>query len=506
MKRPIDPNLASAGDNDFLLELNSERELGFTTNDTFEAKPEPNFLVTEKEESAEAVEKAVEEIAVASTVAAASVSASEGTHHSSNGEHHHHSSDGTHHHSSDGTHHHHSSSGSHHSSSGSHHSSSGSHHSSSGSHHSSSSSHHSSSSSHHSSSSSHHHSSSSHHSSKKKKKSSIPLPAKIAIGILIAIFLALLITVITFFVLRAMGRSDVMPDKSNTAYQETIEYNGHTYKYNDDMFAMGFIGVDQRELKLSDETDFVGAADTDIVVAVNTKTGKTTVIAIPRDTMIDMNIYTKSGVMLRSENSQLCLAYAYGDGGAKSCENSIDAMSHILLNIPIQKYFALDLDGIKPLNDAIGGVTVDATYDIPEQGIYAGKTVTLKGDMAEAYIRRRDMDNINASLNRTQRQMQYIRAYFTQVLPAIVKDFSVAQNLYNTAIKYSQSNISLSNATYLGTLVLSKGIRDFDGTTLQGEMKPSDNPLIAEVVHAEFYPDEDNVMQTVLSTFYTQVD
>lgn len=332
------------------------------------------------------------------------------------------------------------------------------------------------------------------------------MPAKIAIGILIAIFLAIVVTVVTFFVLRAVGKKDVMPDKTNTAYQETIEYNGHTYQYNDDVFALGFIGVDRRELLSSDAVDFVGAADTDIVVAVDTKTGKTTVIAIPRDTMIDMEIYTPSGVMLRNQDAQLCLAYSYGDGKEQSCYNSIDAMSHILLNVPIQKYFALDLDGIRALNDAIGGVTLEATYTIPDQGIYAGKTVTLKGDMAEWYIRRRDMDDVNASLNRTERQMQYIRAYVSQVLPAIIKDFSVVNSLYSTASQYSQTNISLSNATYLGTLVLSKGIRTFEGTTLQGEMKPSDDPLLNEIVHAEFYPDEDNVMQTVLSTFYTQVD
>ncbi len=470
MKKQIDPGLASGGNNDFLIDVNNDGgNSEFTINDTFVKKAEPEFSVSEKEEiKVDTLSDETGGIKPDAQEAAAAASDS--------------SSGGSHHHSSSSHH----SSGSHHHSSGSHHHSSGSHHHSSGSHHSSSSHHH------------HHHSS--------KKKSSIPLPARIAIGILIAIFLAVIVTLVTFFVLRAAGKKDVMPDKSNTAYQEIIEYNGHTYKYNEDMFALGFIGVDRRELLSSDAVDFVGAADTDIVVAVNTKTGKTTVVAIPRDTMIDMEIYTPSGVMLRSQDAQLCLAYSYGDGGAKSCENSIDAMSHILLNIPIQKYFALDLDGIKALNDAIGGVTLEATYDVPDYGIYSGQTVTLKGDMAEWYVRRRDMDDVNASLNRTQRQMQYIRAYVSQVLPAIVKDFSVVTSLYNTAAQYSQSNISLSNATYLGTLVLSKGIRSFDGITLQGEMKPSDDPLLSEVVHAEFYPDEDNVMQTVLSVFYTQID
>jgi len=61
------------------------------------------------------------------------------------------------------------------------------------------------------------------------------------------------------------------------------------------------------------------------------------------------------------------------------------------------------------LNDAIGGVTLESKYDFTDLGIKKGDTVTLKGDMAEAYVRTRDLDNINASLNRTERQIQYVK-------------------------------------------------------------------------------------------------
>lgn len=289
-------------------------------------------------------------------------------------------------------------------------------------------------------------------------------------------------------------------------YQETIEYKGHTYKYNDDIFSMAFLGVDQRTLETADNTDFVGATDADIVVTVNTKTGETKVIAIPRDTMVDVDMWTSSGIFLRTQNTQLCLAYAYGDGGEKSCTNAVDAISRVLYNVPIQKYYALDLDGIAPLNDAIGGVTVKSIYDLPNYNVKYGDTVTLVGDMAEAYVRTRDMDNINASLNRTDRQMQYVQAFAQQSVPAVVKDFSTISRLYNTASKYSQTNLTLNNATYVGSLLLSKGVTEFESYTLKGEMKASEDALLPDVVHAEFYPDEDNLMQTVLDVFYTQID
>ena len=293
---------------------------------------------------------------------------------------------------------------------------------------------------------------------------------------------------------------------ANSNYQETIEYKGHTYKYNEDILAIGFMGIDQREMKTSKETSFVGAADADIVIAIDSKTGTTKAISIPRDTMVDIDIYTTSGVFLRTQKAQLCLAYAYGDGSEKSCRNTVDAMSRILLGVPITKYYALDLDGIKPLNDAVGGVTVQSLYDFEEQGIKKGDTVTLHGDMAELYVRERGMEDINASLNRVERQTQYVKAYASQVVPSAMKDFGIVRQLYNTASDFSQTNITMSNVTYAGTLLLSKGVTDFETRTIKGEMKASKDPVLEGVVHAEFYPDEDDVTAAVIDTFYTRID
>ena len=54
--------------------------------------------------------------------------------------------------------------------------------------------------------------------------------------------------------------------------------------------------------------------------------------------------------------------------------------------------------------------------------------------------------------------------------------------------------------------MLSKGITNFDTVTIEGEMKASDRKDYADFVYAEFYPDEDKLMQLVLDTFYTKQD
>lgn len=306
--------------------------------------------------------------------------------------------------------------------------------------------------------------------------------------------------------MRERGHNSLVVEPANPKYEETIIYNGHTYVYDRNKVAFAFIGVDRESITSNDDTLIgnSGQADTDVVGVIDTNTGEISIITIPRDTMVDIDLYTVGGEFVRTQNMQLCLAYAYGDGGTSSCENVTTAISRILGNVPVEKYFALDLGGIAPLNDAIGGVTVTSLYDFPAEGVYKGDTVTIRGDFAETYVRQRNMDSIDASLNRTERQTQYIKAYVEQLRKAVTNDFSVVSQLYNTASEYSQTNISLSEVTYLASVVLSNGVSDFTQYTLDGEMRASDTAT--EDVFAEYYLDEDSVMDVVVNCFYEQVN
>lgn len=379
--------------------------------------------------------------------------------------------------SADGQHHHHSSSGSH-----SHHHSSGSSH---GSHH----------------HSRHHHRHHHHHHHSKRR---IPVWARVLIIIFAILFAAVAIIGVTYLGLREKGQNDLVVEQANPKYEETVEYNGHTYIYDKNKVAFAFIGVDSEKVGKNDGLiGTSGQADTDMVAVVDTATGKVSIITVPRDTMVDIDLYSTDGKFLRTENMQVCLSYAYGDGAESSCKNTTTALSRILANVPIEKYFVLDLKGIAPLNDAIGGVTVESLYDFPDQNIKKGDKVTIMGDFAETYVRKRDTNTINASLNRTARQSQYIKAYAEQLRKAVTSDFSTVSNLYNTASKYSQTNISLSDVTYLASVVLQHGVTEVNQYTIDGEMKASSE--VSEDVFAEYYADSDSVMEIVLNCFYQQV-
>ncbi len=351
--------------------------------------------------------------------------------------------------------------------------------------------------------SSHKHHSHRHHSRKKK----MPTFAKVLLSLLSIFLVFAIVVTATFFSLRSSGKKDLQPaDVSEITIGDTVDYNGHKYVYNENIVTIAFLGIDKENFGLENEkVGTAGQSDTDMLCVIDTATGKATLISIPRETMVDIDIYSTAGAFIKTENKQLCLAYAYGDGGHKSCQNTLDAISRIFYEIPIEKYFALDIEGIPALNDAIGGVTVTSLYDFKEYGIKKGDEVKIKGDFAEVYVRHRDMDSADASLNRLERQKQYIKAAASKVASSVKKDFSVISSLYSTATKYSTTNISLSDVTYLATVLLSKGIASYDTESVQGKMKTikTDRP---EVVNAAFYPDEQALYELVLRVFYTQID
>lgn len=325
--------------------------------------------------------------------------------------------------------------------------------------------------------------------------------------VLVLIVLALIVGIVagcTFGILKHIGKNSIVP--TSTGYEEIIEYNGKRYKYNKNIFAMAFLGIDQEELKTSDETDFVGASDAMIVLTVDLKTGKAKAIALPREIMTDMKTYDeKTGEFRQEENHQLYLAYAYANGGEQSCNNAVDTIRRVLMNVSIDKYFALDLAGIKPLNDAVGGVILKSKMDNDSIGVKSGQVVTLKGDMAETYVRSRSVTEVTGSLDRLDRQVQYVESFVSQVAPAVMTDLTTVQRLYTVGSQYSQTNMSLANLTYLASFLTSKGTVNFDTYTIDGKMDSYKDDKFDDQYHAAFYPDETSIMETVLEVFYTRI-
>lgn len=71
-------------------------------------------------------------------------------------------------------------------------------------------------------------------------------------------------------------------------------------------------------------TGSIGQADVVYLISVDTRTAEISLLAIPRDTMVEIEKYDSNLNYLGREMGQICIQYAYADGMTKSCELMCD--------------------------------------------------------------------------------------------------------------------------------------------------------------------------------------
>src|SRR5699024_2076973 len=85
-------------------------------------------------------------------------------------------------------------------------------------------------------------------------------------------------------------------------------------------------------------------SDSIMILSVNPNNDKTVMISIPRD--------TRTEIVGNDSVEKINHAYAYG--GPQMAKDSIEN----LMNVPIDHYVSINMDGLKDLIDIVGGVTV----------------------------------------------------------------------------------------------------------------------------------------------------
>lgn len=335
----------------------------------------------------------------------------------------------------------------------------------------------------------------------------------IAVLVIFGILVLLLATAVgAYFYLNKKGEAQLKKNQSIasiTAPEEatseddgkTIVYNGAKYKYNEDNINILFMGVD-RDMQDTGEKVIGenGQADVLIWAALDSKTGHLSLINISRDAMVDVNKYNVEDKYLGTDKMQLCLAYSYGDGKEKSCENTLQSVSRLMYGMPVNAYVAIDYSAIAPLNDAIGGVTVNVLEDLTQSdsALKAGETVTLHGEQAQTYVRSRNTEVLDSNNQRMERQKQYIDAFLQQAISQTKKNLTLPVTLYNDVSDYMVTNISASEVTHLATLMIQNGVSGGDILTVPGEVTQGD-------VYAEFDPDDKELYKLILSVFYKEI-
>ena len=349
---------------------------------------------------------------------------------------------------------------------------------------------------------------------KKKKEKKKKTPKQIAKRVLIVIAVIILLPTVVIGAMWAIGKSSLFGGKMNMSKAvdgvkvqnkgDLVIYKGHKYQYNENITNVLFMGVDKDNLDSKDTTlkmRGAGQSDTIFLAAVDTSSGKITLINVPRDIMTYVRSYDKDGKYAGKKLRQICLAYAYGDGKKKSCENVAYAVSNVLYGVPIETYMSIDLSAISVLNDAIGGVNVQVIGDLTsaDPALKEGANVTLLGGQAETYVRSREFEPIDANLKRMQRQQQYITSYAQKALQEMKGDLTLPLDLLSLVSDNSVTNLSASKITYLATKVSGSSFSSDNIYSIDCNIKEG------ETGYAEYYPDETKLFEMILKVFYNQI-
>ena len=187
----------------------------------------------------------------------------------------------------------------------------------------------------------------------------------------------------------------------NAIHQEVETVNLREKEITDnDSFSVLLLGLDNGAYGRGTE---VGRSDTMLVVTVNEKLGKTTIVSIPRDSYTEIVGY--------GTNDKINHAYAFGQ--EKMSINSVQNM----LNIPIDYYVTVDMGGLMGLVDAVGGldITPVLTFTYEGESFTEGVDRHVDGEAALRYARMR-YDDPEGDMGRQKRQQYVIQKLVEKLL------------------------------------------------------------------------------------------
>lgn len=283
------------------------------------------------------------------------------------------------------------------------------------------------------------------------------------------------------------------------AESSVVHYKGKAYQYNQNLMNVLFLGIDTtQDLSQEDMPGDAGQSDCILVLSMDKQKKTARLLQVSRDTMTDIDTYDVSGNYVSTIQGQLALQYAYGTGGKSSCWAAKKTVSRLLYDLPIDAYFSMNLDGISAVNDAVGGVTLKLSEDATEVDptFKKGSTITLQGDMAEQFVRKRDTNISGSNVSRMKRQTEYITTLLQSMREFMKQNGNDFEETYRKLElrPYTVTDLSMEQLEdMLSYDFLEKNIETVPGTTKEGKE------------HDEFYVDEDGLHDLIIQMFYTEV-
>ena len=283
---------------------------------------------------------------------------------------------------------------------------------------------------------------------------------------------------------------------SERSNPNAIVYDGKTYVYNDHLTNYLLLGVDtEGSIQEKKTPGSAGQSDSIFLISYDRVKETTVGLAIPRDTITQIEKFTPGGDSLGFFSDHLNLQYAYGDGKRKSCELTSAAVSRLLSGLPIGGYAAVNLESIPSLTQFLGGVEVtvpDDSLSEDNPAFYKGNKVVLDETNTELFVRSRDTRVEQSAIVRMNRQKTFLDAFASKLAKKQKKDASTVTTLYEKMKAEMITNMSTDQFVDIAVAKRSGGIKTIPGETGH------------EGVYDVYRIDDSGLYKMVLELFYEE--
>ncbi len=289
-------------------------------------------------------------------------------------------------------------------------------------------------------------------------------------------------------------------DLTQTEAVETQEYNGVTYQRREGLTSILVMGVDHDSAVESEGAYQGGQGDFQRLIVIDPERQVIRQLKIDRDTMTECTVLGYLGSPIGTKEMQISLAHGFGDGKEESCGYARDAVSRLLQGENIDFYLAMSLDGISVLNDLAGGVTVtlEDDFSAADPAMTKGATLTLQGNQAEIFVRRRMDIGEGTNEARMVRQEEYLAQLSAQLESRVQQDQQFTAQVYDALQPYLVTD--LAKGRLVNEVWAAKDDTVEPAIALEGEHK------VAEDGFTEFYPTEESIQKAVLTLFWEPVE
>ncbi|MDY7601618.1 LCP family protein [Streptococcus suis] len=208
-----------------------------------------------------------------------------------------------------------------------------------------------------------------------------------------------------------------------------------------------------------------GRSDSMILVTVNPKTKETNMMSLTRDIMVE--IAEANG---ESSGTVEKLNHSYSYGQAPMAIATIEKM----MDITIDRYIEINMDGLVELVDAVGGIEVNNTLGFPISisehepaytSIVQPGQQLVNGDQALVYARMR-YDDPEGDIGRQRRQREVITAIIKKLLQ--LDGLTQYKKILTAISNNMRTNIEISPATIPSLLGYKDSVSKLNSYQLRG--------------------------------------